>query len=165
MYHLIKKIRSKILVYLTHYTALPILQLIRKPQKFPYSQLDLQRFPVGSLGKDLISMLEEKNFRLLPFYAKHDIKHLLLQYDTTDEGEICLQCFMLGNKHISFPVLATVMYGLITMPEHWKKFSEAYQRGLRCKPISCWQWFLLLDQPTHLLIEKVNEIEINYYEF
>jgi ubiquinone biosynthesis protein Coq4 len=56
---------------------------------------------------------------LLPYYARHDIKHILLDYDTKNEGEGCLQCFMLGNGHVSFPVVATVLYGWATMPEHW----------------------------------------------
>ena len=165
MYNVIVKFRSKLLVLLTHSLALPLLGIVRKPQKFKFTKDALHLLPEGTLGKDLVTMLDNKNLKLLPNYAKHDIKHILLQYDTTDEGEVCLQCFMLGNKHISFPVLATVMYGLITMPEHWNKFIEAYQRGLRCKPISGWQWFALLDRPTHLLIEKINEIEIDYYQF
>ena len=159
MHKLIIKIRSKILVYLTHHMALPILQIIRKPQKFPFDQQELKLFPAGSLGKDLISMLEEKKLQLLPYYAKHDIKHLLLQYDTTDEGEVCLQCFMLGNKYYSFPVIATVLYGYITMPEYWGKFKQAFKRGAQSKSLEDWQWFSLLQQPTQLLICKINSNE------
>ena len=165
MYSVIVTFRSKLMVFLTHCMALPLKRIVRKSQKFPYTKEALHLLPEGTLGKDLVNMLDNKNLKLLPNYARHDIKHILLQYNTTDEGEVCLQCFMLGNKHVSFPVLATVMYGLITMPEHWKKFSEAYKRGLRCKPVGDWQWFALLDQPTNLLIEKVNEIEIDYYQF
>ena len=122
MHKQIIKIRSQILVYLTHNMALPFLKFVRKPQKFPYNSNDLLMMPKGTLGKTLHSFLETKNLDLLPYYAKHDIKHILLNYDTTDEGEVCLQCFMLGNKHISFPVIATVLYGFFTMPEYWKKF-------------------------------------------
>ena len=76
-----------------------------------------------------VHFLEIKELRILPYYARHDMKHILLDYDTTDEGESCLQCFMLGNRHISFPVMATVLYGFITMPEHWRAFKKAYNRG------------------------------------
>lgn len=129
MYKQFVNIRSKVLVYLTHNLALPIIRIIRKPELFPYTKEQLQQFPDATLGKDLINMLETKNLKLLPYYAKHDIKHLLLNYDTTDEGEVCLQCFMLGNKHISFPVLISVVFGYVTMPEYWSKFKEAYKRG------------------------------------
>ncbi len=118
MHKIIVQLRSRLLVFLTHNMALPILRIIRVPQVFPYSPAELHLLPDGALGKELITMLESKNLQLLPYYAKHDIKHILLQYDTTDEGEVCLQCFMLGNGHISFPVLATVIYGILTIPEY-----------------------------------------------
>jgi len=102
-------------------------------------------------------MLDKKNLKLLPYYAKHDIKHILLGYDTTDEGEGCLQCFMLGNRHVSFPVIATVLYGFVTMPEYWASFRKAYKRGRHCNPISDWKWFEILDQPTLSLIQKVDQ--------
>lgn len=162
MHPLIRKLRSKLLVFLTHQLALPILKIIRSPQKFEFTKEALYQLPEGTLGRELVTMLNKKNLRLLPYYAKHDIKHILLQYDTTDEGEVCLQCFMLGNHHLSFPVLATVVFGMITMPEYWNKFNHAYQRGSRCKPIVGWKWFTLLDQPTQLLIHKINENEITY---
>lgn len=113
------------LVYLTHQMALPVLRLIRRPERFPYTVDELKNFPEETLGNDLVNFLEIKQLDLLPHYARHDIKHILLGYDTTDEGEGCLQCFMLGNGHVSFPVLATVMYGFVTMPEYWPSFKKA----------------------------------------
>ncbi|MEO7529776.1 MAG: Coq4 family protein [Sediminibacterium sp.] len=158
IYSLIVNLRSKLLVFLTHHLALPLLKLIRSPQKFQYTKEALHQLPEGTLGKELAIMLDEKNLKLLPYYAKHDIKHILLQYDTTDEGEVCLQCFMLGNKHLSFPVMATVIYGVISMPEYWSKFSKAYKRGSHCQPIEHWQWFTLLHQPVQLLRRKLDRL-------
>ena len=154
-YREIKKIRSDVLVYLTHRMALPILKLIRKPVLFPYSMEELKRFPVETMGNDLPVFLEEKGLDLLPYYAKHDIKHILLGYDTTDDGEVCLQCFMLGNRHISFPVMATVMYGMVTMPEYWSLFRQAIKRGRNCSPIENWKWFEILGERTTGLKNKV----------
>ena len=162
MHPIIRKLRSKLLVFLTHQLALPILKIIRSPQKFEFTKEALYQLPEGTLGRELVTMLDKKNLKLLPYYVKHDIKHILLQYDTTDEGEVCLQCFMLGNHHLSFPVLATVVFGMVTMPEYWNKFNHAFQRGSRCKAIEGWQWFNLLDQPTQLLIHTINENEIIY---
>jgi ubiquinone biosynthesis protein Coq4 len=143
-----KKIRSGLLVFLTHKMALPILKIIRKPVVFPFSAAELHQFPPNSLGNELVLFLHRKELHLLPYYAKHDIKHILLQYETTDEGEVCLQCFMLGNGHLSFPVLATVIYGLITMPEFWGAFKKAYARGKKFKPIEGWKWFEILSLDT-----------------
>ena len=132
------------LVWLTHRMALPILRVIRKPVIFPFTRAQLKELPEYTLGRTLVNYLDEKQLQLLPYYAKHDIKHILLQYDTTDEGEVCLQCFMLGNGHLSFPVAATVLYGMMTMPEYWKSFKAAYKRGKRQEPIECWSWFDLI---------------------
>lgn len=155
MYKLIILVRSKLLVFLTHSLALPILQIIRKPEVFPFSKEELQNFSAGTLGNDLVNFVEEKNIKLLPYYARHDIKHILLQYDTTDKGEVCLQCFMLGNGHLSFPVIATVIYGYITMPEYWGNFKSAYMRGKGCNPISNWPWFEILDKSTVFLRQQI----------
>ncbi len=156
LYQQLKKTRSALLVFLTHQLALPILKKIRKPEYFPYSITELQQFPVNTLGYELLNFLHRKELHLLPYYAKHDIKHILLDYDTTEEGEVCLQSFMLGNGHISFPVAATVLYGLVTMPEYWGSCIKAYRRGKRCIAISNWKWFEIVKEPTQELKDKIN---------
>lgn len=155
MYKYIVQLRSVVLVFLTHTIALPVLRIVRHPNLFPYTKDQLQNMPEGSLGRDLYTFLKNKKLELLPYYAKHDIKHILLGYDTTDEGEVCLQMFMLGNKHLSFPVVATVLYGLVTMPEHWKSFYMAYKRGKANSYIESWDWFGLLCEQTSLLKAKI----------
>lgn len=155
IYSFIKQCRSALLVYLTHKMALPVLKLVRKPVTFPYTTEELNDFSQGTLGKDLVNFLEIKKLSLLPHYARHDIKHILLDYDTTDEGEGCLQCFMLGNGHISFPVIATVLYGYITMPEYWSSFKKAFQRGKNCEPIADWKWVEILNEQTGTLKNKI----------
>ncbi len=156
MYSFFVKLRSQVLVFLTHHMALPFLKLVRQPIKFPYDMVALMQMPIGTLGNDLYHFLQQKNLALLPYYAKHDVKHILLEYDTTDEGEVCLQCFMLGNKHISFPVLATVLYGFITMPEYWKEFAKAYRRGSKAVSLNDWKWFSIVKEQTYFLRTKIN---------
>ena len=159
MYIKFIKLRSAVLVYLTHRMALPILKLVRQPQIFPHNKQQLLRFAPGSLGRDLADFIDEKQLQLLPYYARHDIKHILLNYETTDEGEVCLQMFMLGNRHASFPVVATVLFGLATMPEHWPKFRAAFRRGRQSSPIKDWNWFALLSSDTDGLRKKINGID------
>jgi hypothetical protein len=69
---------------------------------------------------------------------------------------------MLGNGHLSFPVLATVAFGLATMPEHWKKFRSAYCRGQYANSIEHWDWFGILEQHTAQLqlaiFQRKNEV-------
>lgn len=140
-----KKMRSDILVFLTHKLALPILKIIRQPEVFPYTKDELHALSSDSLGYALINFLEERGLPLLQYYARHDMKHILLGYETTDEGEACLQCFMLGNRHFSFPVIATVIFGIVTMPEYWSSFRKAFARGRKSKPISNWKWFEIIE--------------------
>jgi Coenzyme Q (ubiquinone) biosynthesis protein Coq4 len=157
MHKYIIKIRSRILVFLTHNMALPFLKFVRRPLLFPYTISDLQQMNKGTLGNDLYLFLQLKKLSLLPYYAKHDIKHILLGYDTTDEGEVSLQCFMLGNRHLSLPVAATVLYGFLTMPEYWSKFIKAYKRGAKSRSLNNWQWFAILQESTIFLQQKINE--------
>lgn len=156
LYAVLSRLRARVLIFLTHNMALPMLRFIRRPQVFPYTAKELGEFPDGTLGSDLIHFLESRNLKLLTHYAKHDMKHILLQYDTTVEGEVCLQCFMLGNGHLSFPVAATVLYGFVTMPGYWKKFRMAYRRGKKSIPIKNWPWFSILQKPTESLIRKID---------
>jgi Coenzyme Q (ubiquinone) biosynthesis protein Coq4 len=150
-----KRIRSSILVFLTHNIALPLLRYVRKPATFSYSELELYMLPEGTLGNDLFHFLEKRDLPLLKHYARHDLKHVLLGYNTTDEGEVCLQSFMLGNGRISFPVLATVAYGFITMPEYWKAMRSAFKQGKQSTSIHGWKWNELMIEETALLRNKV----------
>jgi hypothetical protein len=155
MYTQIKRLRTAVLVFLTHHLALPFLRQIRKPRPFPYTEAELAAFPPGTLGRDLVTLLQEKQLPLLTHYARHDLKHILLGYDTTEEGEVCLQSFMLGNGRISFPVIATVLYGFFTMPEYWSLFLQHYRKGRRLAPIHNWPWFSLLQEPTQALQYRI----------
>ena len=147
----LKQLRSRTLVFLTHSMALPVLKIIRKKKPFPYTAAELWQLPEGSVGKDLVQMLDTAQLNLLPYYEKHDIKHVLLGYPTTEEGEVCLQCFMLGNCHISIPVIATVPFGIFTMPEHYTSFLIAFIKGSNSTAIKQWNWFQLLPcNTTHL---------------
>ena len=159
MYTQIVKARSALLVFLTHTLALPVLKMIRKPTIFPYTTDMLKQLPVGTLGNDLVQYLEDGSLKLLTHYVKHDMKHIILGYSTTDKGEVCLQCFMLGNRHFSFPVIATVLYGFITMPEFWKSFGEAFIRGRKTISIEGWKWFELVPVQTKELQFKLSPLK------
>jgi ubiquinone biosynthesis protein Coq4 len=150
-----KKIRCKLLVSLTHNVALPILKHFRKPKPFPYSLEQLSALKDGSLGKELYDFIGEKDLQLLTHYARHDMKHIVLGYDTTEEGELCLQSFMLGNGRISFPVLATALFGLFTAPEYWKKMLQEYRKGKQAIAIHHWDWFELMQSSTQALRNKI----------
>jgi ubiquinone biosynthesis protein Coq4 len=155
MYNRFLIVRSWLLVYLTHKLALPILKLVRKPEVFHYTRDELTQFPEATLGRALIDMLDKNELQLLTHYARHDMKHILLDYPTTDKGEVCLQAFMLGNGHLSFPVIVSVTFGVFLMPEHWKSFLEAYARGKAANEIHQWKWNEIVHQETASLKHKI----------
>ncbi|HET6767209.1 MAG TPA: Coq4 family protein [Chitinophagaceae bacterium] len=152
------ELRKQILVVLTHKIALPILKLVRRPMVFISNESELQSLPAGTLGNDLFIFLKERNLPLLKHYARHDLKHVLLGYDTTEEGEACLQSFMLGNGRISFPVLATVGYSFLTMPEYWSKMQKAFLLGRKSSPIHSWKWNEILKESTKELRKEMFQI-------
>jgi ubiquinone biosynthesis protein Coq4 len=149
------RLRTRVLIILTHRIALPVLKLLRKPVVTNCSKEQLAVYPPGSLGHDLYLFLHKRNLPFMQHYVRHDLKHVLLEYDTTDEGEACLQSFMLGNGRISFPVLATVMYAFITMPEYWYTMKAAYRQGRQCASFHGWIWNELLTEPTIVLRNKI----------
>jgi ubiquinone biosynthesis protein Coq4 len=148
--------RTRVLVFLTHECALPLLKVIRRPVAFPFTLAALKEMPRESLGFCLYQFIQERELSLLVHYARHDLKHIVLNYDTTDRGEVCLQCFMCGNGRISFPVLATVLYGCCTMPEYWQDMGRGFRLGRTCLPIHQWDWFSLLEEPLPALRRRVH---------
>ena len=54
------RLRSAILVYLTHRIALPVLKVARRPIAFNWSELELYQLPAGTLGHDLYQFLEKR---------------------------------------------------------------------------------------------------------
>lgn len=143
------------LVLLTHHLGLPALKIFRKPQPFPYTTEKLLQMEQGTMGRELIEFLQTKNLELLTHYTRHDLKHIVLCFDTTEEGELCLQSFMLGNGRVSFPVLATVLFGLFTAPEYWRKMFVSFREGKKCIAIHKWDWFELIPQQTTEIRNKI----------
>lgn len=138
------QLRQQVLVWLTHKVGMPYFRLMRKPTNFPYAIADLEQFPSASVGQHLHHFLTHHNLDLLPYYEKHDIKHVLLGYPPTESGEVCLQCFMWANGRRTLPVLIAVMFGWLTMPEYWTDFRAAFKRGRANKSLQGVSWFDLL---------------------
>jgi ubiquinone biosynthesis protein Coq4 len=154
----LRRTREKILVWLTHKIALPVLLVIRKPKEFPYTLGELHQMPEGSLGRELAIFLANNKLHLLRYYEKHDIKHVIMDYPSTEKGEVCLQFFMLGNGHVSFPVLITVSFGTLFMPEYYKAFAAAFTRGKRSNSLNGLDWFTLVPLPLAVIRKNYNII-------
>jgi len=142
-----KKWRRRTMVFLAHEIGLPYFRLTRKPRNFPYLMSDMRYMPEGTVGRELYSFLHINGLDLLPYYEKHDIKHVVLGYEATEEGEVSLQCFMLANGRITVPVILCVLFGFLTMPEYYRRFVKAWRRGRQVSALSRLDWFSLPPQP------------------
>lgn len=140
----LKRYRKRLLIYLTHNVALPYFRLMRKAYNFPYSVKDLHRFEEGTVGRALYSFFFNNDLELLPHYEKHDIKHVVLGYPPTEEGEVCLQCFMLANGRVTAPVIFSVFVGVLIIPESWFSFRKAWKRGRAMPCLNKLNWFDLM---------------------
>lgn len=144
----IKAIRSFLLEFFTHKAAIPFVLFFRKKNLFIYSMEDLEQFPDGSLGKDLVNQLKANDFTLLKNYERHDCKHIILGYPMDELGEASMQFYFLGTRHYSVPVMLTVTVCTIIMPDYWSHFYKAFQRGKKGRKLNNLNFNELVHLPT-----------------
>jgi ubiquinone biosynthesis protein Coq4 len=116
--HKLLDIREKLLIKMFEFTKPYYVKYFKRHQN-PWQQniKTLKRFPSKTLGNALGNFLKKNDFELLPKLEAHDILHVLLNYQTTIEGEIKMQFFLLGNGKKSIYALFTAILGIILIPE------------------------------------------------
>lgn len=139
-----KKCRAKVLEFLAHDIGLPYFKLIRKRPDFPYTLGTLQAMPTATIGYQLARFFNQYNLSLLPYYERHDIKHVVLGYPPTELGEVCLQTFMWANGRKTLPVFLALAFGWCTMPEYWTFFRIAWLRGKANPKLHDLDWLSLI---------------------
>ena len=78
---------------------------------------------------------ERNGFDFVPYYEKHDLKHVLLGYDAAAPEEMCMQAFMFGNAGFRpFIKLFTIIF-LIWTPDAWRELPYHFLIGRFTKPI------------------------------
>ncbi len=125
----VRKYRPVFLTWAIHKMALPFIRLIVTIEQFPYTMAELRQMSRDSLAAALIRFWEQNGLDLLAEYEGHDIKHALLGYPANEEGEVCLQYFLLGNGYRTFPVLISVVITFFIMPDYYGAMWRAYRRG------------------------------------
>lgn len=135
---MLKKARRFILLTLIHNLGLPFLTRFRKPKPWYFSHEELRNFPERTFGRELADLLDKQGYKLLRNYEYHDAKHVLLGYGMDEEGEVRMQFFFLGNRRYSFPVLSTVIAGIVLMPDKYKIFYQEFKKGRAIPEINKW---------------------------
>lgn len=141
------RLRASLLVFFTHRLVFPIVVAITRPPCFPYTYNQLKSLPDHTTGAALLRFLEQHHSHFLRHFEKHDLKHLIWNYPPTETGEVCLQSFMLAKGQRSFEVIATVVAGLLFMPDKWHLMYAAWRRGKNTSPLQHINWASLIERP------------------
>jgi hypothetical protein len=62
---------------------------------------------------------------------------------------------MLANGRITFPVLFSVMVGIVIMPDKWSIFRKAWKRGRETHSLKNLDWFGLVPQQLNIVTNKI----------
>ncbi|WP_425641056.1 hypothetical protein ACPUEK_13505 [Marinomonas gallaica] len=116
--------------------SVPILNLFRNPEEWPYPFEQLNEFEDHTLGKALYNFLNSRNLGYLPKYEEHDTYHVLLGYGTSVTEELKLQAFMWGNKNSTFAGRVLFIIGYIVFPSKHSLLKREMIRGSNAKPLS-----------------------------
>ena len=119
----------------------------RKKTAWQISSDKLVNYPTDSLGSSLGTFLKTQGFELMDKMEDHDVMHVLMNFDTTVQGESEMQFFLWGNGRRSLYVFVSILIALVFIPEGWKDFYRQYQKGRSYLPIYKWDFLYLLKEP------------------
>lgn len=152
-------IRASVLVQLFEWSKIPYKFFFkRKVDPWKTTMEDLSEMAHGSLGQDLYQFMTQHQFEIEAKLESHDVSHVLLEYPTNVSSEISMQYFFLGNQKPSLYTQLTVILGFLVLPEYYREYREAYQRGKQALPIH--QWKL-----EHLLHEKTTSLRALIFNY
>jgi ubiquinone biosynthesis protein Coq4 len=157
------KVREKLCAWMFEKSKTPYAFIFkRKRIAWPYTSVELLRFPEGTLGKAVGEFLKKNKFELIPKLESHDVYHVLTDMDTTVKDEIAMQFLMIGNGKRSIYMFITIMLGFILLPEYISHYRTSYKRGKSLYPIYDLKLPDSLKESLHFLkirIEKNNLLE------
>jgi hypothetical protein len=113
----------------------------------------LRTLEPGTVGREIAEMLDSKNYRLIPKFENHDLKHIILDYDMTMKDEIRMQAYLVGNGNFTLPCLIFLALGLF-YPSIWKDLPGEFNCGRRANSI----YFLTLDNCMDMTLMEVKEL-------
>lgn len=105
-----------------------VLQSVFDMKKMDNLHNSLRQLPEGSTGKVVADLLDERNFRLIPKFPNHDLKHAVLDYQMKMEDEIKMQAYLVGNGNYTWPCLLFLSLGIFR-PKIWKELIVHYNQG------------------------------------
>ena len=107
-----------------------------------------------TVGREIAEMLDRKNYRLIPKFENHDLKHIVLNYDMTMKDEIRMQAYLVGNGNHTLPCFIFLSLGVL-YPTIWKDLPTAFRQGKKNNTIH----FLTLD---NCMNRSLAEVRMEY---
>jgi len=114
----------------------------------------LRTLESGTVGREVAEMLDSKQYRLIPKFENHDLKHIVLGYEMTMKDEIKMQAYLIGNGNFTLPCLLFLSLGIL-YPKTWKSLLREYRNGKISKSIH----FLTLE---NCMERQLKEIKSEY---
>ncbi|CAD0007340.1 hypothetical protein [Flavobacterium chungangense] len=111
-----------------------LLELIYGKNYLTFKLDHLRTLQHGTVGREVVKMLDSKQYRLIPKFENHDLKHIVLEYEMTMKDEIRMQAYLIGNGNFTFPCLLFFSLGIF-YPRIWKDLFKEYQEGKTTKSI------------------------------
>ncbi len=94
----------------------------------------LATLPAGTVGHALHTFLRAHGFRLVPGYQRHDLKHVLLGFDTSASDEMRMQVFMTGNGGFGKESAMALLF-LPWTPDMWAEIPRLLLAGRLSRPV------------------------------
>lgn len=120
--------RWKLITWLT-VQATNLSNLLLSSRDWNYNMEDLALMPDNSLGHGLYDYLKEANLSFKPNLIRHDIKHILLNYDMKMPDELKIHAFLIGNRSYNAMGIIYLMVCVCIVPEILPKLKQEYIRG------------------------------------
>ncbi len=135
--NIIQKISRRI-IKVSFDFSVSVIEYFSNMEKY-HEQVDkLRALEKGTLGREIADCLDHHHLTLVPKYESHDLKHVLLDYKMTEEDEIRMQAFMIGNGNYSIPSFAILFFGIILLPDLWSILYADFKKGRKSVRITEW---------------------------
>jgi|GEM_PF-2015452 len=122
------KYRCQFIKWLT-IKATNLSDYLLKERPWKYTFQECSKMDKDSLGYSLYTYLSENNLTFKPNLIRHDMKHILLNYEMKMEDELKLNAFLIGNKSNNLVGYIYLITCLFFIPEMITKLKIDYRKG------------------------------------
>ncbi|MGV6862705.1 MAG: hypothetical protein ACWA41_13115 [Putridiphycobacter sp.] len=103
--------------------------ILLKERPCPWTFEDLKLLPEDTVGYQLLFKLRQQNLSFKPKLIRHDLKHILLNYEMKMQGELEIHAFLLGNGSYNLMGIVYFIICTLILPETIRTSRLAFQRG------------------------------------